>query len=186
MRAGADEVTGAGPDAGLRLLLGDYKMSKVLMCAALMLISTACFASKQGEEECIYNFHMHSGRLAEIKAKYPNSRYTKDHDGIIVPVADGTATVSYGGCLHFGYEISLRVDGKEPYERKKTFKRAVELVRQFGGIDASKLDSLLLNGKYLETGPGAYLVDYPDVQELSVTWRHDEDGFLALYISLVD
>ncbi len=169
------------------VLPGDHKMSKVLMFAALILIPTACFASKQGEkEECIYDFHMHSGRLAEIKAKYPNSRYTKDHDGVIVPVADGTATVSYGGCLHIGYEISLRVDSKEPYERAKTFKRAVELVRQFGGIDASKLDSLLSNGKYLETIPSAYLVDYPDVQELSITWRHDEDGFLALYINLVN
>ncbi len=161
-------------------------MSKVILCAALMLIPTACFASGQGpDDECIYDFHMHGGRLAEIKAKYPNSRYTKDHDGVIVPVADGRATVSYGGCLHFGYEISLRVNGKEPYERGKTFKRAVELVRQFGGIDASKLDGLLLKGKYLETGPGAYLVYYPDVQELSITWRRDEDGFLALYINLV-
>ncbi len=157
-----------------------------MICAAFMIISTPCFASKEGgEEECIYDVHMPSGKLAELKSKYPNSRYTKNHDGVIVPVADGAAAVTFGGCLHFGYETSLRINDKEPYDREKTFKRAVELVRQFGGVDADKLEKLLSNGKYKEYRTGIYGVYYPDVQELSIVWTHEKEGW-TLYVRLVN
>ncbi len=141
-------------------------MSRIIVILMTLLISLPCVAEER--DKCLYG--PYDDDLSALKAKHPGSRYTKNHKGVIVPVADGEVTVSYTGCTHYGMEISLAATRKEPFTREEAFARAVELVREFTGknINPDKLKNLLAQGKYEKASESSVIVPYPYLDELAI------------------
>ncbi len=159
-------------------------MSKVIAILVAALIPLASIAGGAGSDDCLYNPQAFKEMLEELVRNYAKARLSDDQRAVLIPLEDGTAKVSYGGCEHYGTEIKFVAASNRAYTRTEAFAKATDLVRQFGQdrVDSNALGRLLSQRKYEEGPPGIFLVPYRGMDMLTIGVRR-EAGHSTITVS---
>lgn len=147
-------------------------MTRLILILLVMLLSATGSAKASDADDCILNPAAFHEMLKKLRQHYAKSRYSKDHSAVIIRLADGDVTVTYGGCEYFSTEISYVSATKKRYSTQEAFTRAKELLRRFGQrVDLKLLERLWTQKKYEQDPPGYFEVAYPDLHEFTLDFR---------------
>ncbi len=132
------------------------------------LIPLKCVA--EDGDDCLYNQDAFIEMYAPLKAKYKNTKFIKKDKSLDIKFDDSKANVRYYGCEHYGTEINYFENKVKVYSDKELFEKTIDLIKRFGQdrIEVKTLRALLEGGKY-EKSNGMYMVNYPDMDEFTIT-----------------
>ncbi len=123
------------------------------------------------EDDCLYNQDAFVQMYVPLKAKYKDTKFLKEDKSLEIKLDDSKINVRYYGCEHYGTEISyFEKNSLKDYSDKEVFEKTIDLIKRFGQdrIKVKALRALLDSGKY-EKSNGMYMVDYPDMDEFTIT-----------------
>jgi hypothetical protein len=149
--------------------LGRY-MSKLMLVLFVMLLPLTCMAEEMDMDGCLYDKNVFPQMLEELRKQYAHSKYMQNKESLEVYLQDGTVRVAYGGCEHYGTEITYAAIEKKAYSTREAFDKAADLVERFGQnrVDAKALQKLFSLRKYEEIGPGVFSIPYPRMDEFTI------------------
>jgi hypothetical protein len=128
-------------------------------------------SNAEAGDDCLYNQDAFKEMYSPIKAKYKNTKYLKGDQSIEINLNDSKIIVRYFGCEHYGTEIKYFENQIKVYSDKEIFEKTIDLIKRFGQdrINLSVLRGLLNSGKYQKFENRTFTVNYPEMDELSIT-----------------
>lgn len=121
--------------------------------------------------DCLYNQDAFVEMYAPIKQEYKDTRFLKKDQSLEIKLDDSKVIVRYFGCEHYGTEINYFENKHEVYSDNEIFEKSIDLIKRFGQdrIDGGVLRSLLNSGKYEKFENRMFTVNYPGMDEFSIT-----------------
>lgn len=120
---------------------------------------------------CLFNQDAFKEMYVPIKAKYKSTKYLKGDQSLEIKFNNSKVIVRYFGCEHYGTEIKYFETQTKFYSDKEIFEKTIGLIKRFGHdrINPSVLRGLLNSGNYQKLESRTFMVNYPEMDELSIT-----------------
>ena len=146
------------------------------MRVAVSLLLASMVGSSYAGDDCLLDQNTrHKDNLA-LQKRYPGSQYIGAQYTVIIPVEEGTVSISKGGCGHYGMDIELRTSKTKAFQNENTlFSKILELAKAYAPdmLDIDRLEKAL-HGKQWQNIGDEYFLDYEGYAAFHIGTRDDE------------